>query len=105
MFTRPEADWKAVTTRSPPTPANLPRGATMGMDSVASPDEEGIRMVRGRYRANTSSVKLMAPAPERACSPQWRTVSVMAPSFISTVMPRLMPMIKATPKRSAQPAT
>ena len=34
-----------------------------------------------------------------------RTVSVMAPSFISTVMPRLMPMISATPRRSAQPAT
>ena len=65
MFTRPEADWNAVTTRSPPTPANLPRGATMGMDSVARPDEDGIRMVRGRYRANTSSVKLMAPAPEK----------------------------------------
>lgn len=80
-------------------------GRHNGDGRVSRPDEDGIRMVRGRYRANTSSVKLMAPAPERACSPQWRTVSVMAPSFISTVMPRLMPMIKATPKRSAQPAT
>ena len=29
----------------------------------------------------------------------------MPPSFIRTVMPRLMPMMKATPSRSAQPAT
>ena len=32
-------------------------------------------------------------------------VSVMRPSFISTVMPRLMPMMNATPKRSVQPET
>ena len=62
-------------------------------------------MVRGRYRANTSSVKLMAPgAGKGLLSPVEDRVGD-APSFISTVMPRLMPMIKATPKRSAQPAT
>ena len=48
MFTRPEADWNAVTTRSPPTPANRPRGAMTGTDSVASPEEEGMSTVRGR---------------------------------------------------------
>ena len=48
MFTSPEADWKAVTISSPPTPANCPRGATMGMDSVARPEEEGMSTERGR---------------------------------------------------------
>ena len=47
-FTRPEADWKAVTTRLSSMPANRPRGAMTGMDRVASPEEEGIRMDRGR---------------------------------------------------------
>ena len=47
-FTRPDADWNAVTTRSPPTPAKRPRGASTGMDSVARPEEEGISTLRGR---------------------------------------------------------
>ena len=42
MLMRPEADWKAVTTRSPPTPANCPSGAMTGMDRVA----------RGKYEIN-----------------------------------------------------
>ena len=48
IFTRPEADWNAVTTRSPPTPANLLSGAIMGTDSVARPEEDGMSTVRGR---------------------------------------------------------
>ena len=48
MFTRPEADWNAVTTRDASTPANCPRGARTGMDRVASPEEEGISTERGR---------------------------------------------------------
>ena len=76
-----------------------------GTDSVARPEEEGISTVKGRYSRYTSSTKLTGPAPERACSPQWRMVPVICPSFISTVMPRLMPMIRATPSKSAQPAT
>ena len=47
MFTSPEADWKAVTISSPPTPANCPYGAMMGTDSVACPEVEGIRMDSG----------------------------------------------------------
>ena len=53
----------------------------------------------------TSTTNITGPAPERAISPQLRMVSVTAPSFMITVMPRLMPMIRATPNRSAQPAT
>ena len=41
MFTRPEADWKAVTIRLPLMDANWPRGAMMGMERVASPEDEG----------------------------------------------------------------
>ena len=47
-FTRPQADWKAVTTTSPPTPANCPSGATTGTDSVARPEEDGISTDNGR---------------------------------------------------------
>ena len=104
-FTRPQADWKAVTTSAPLTPANCPRGATMGTERVASPEDEGIRKLSGRYRRKTSSTKATGPAPLRADSPQWSTVSVTEPSFIKTVMPRLMPMMRATPSMSAQPAT
>ena len=40
-----------------------------------------------------------------ACSAQCRTVSVIWPLFMITVMPRAIPMMSATPRRSRAPST
>ena len=50
-------------------------------------------------------MKVSLPAPSRADSPQLKMVSVILPLFITTVMPREMPMMNATPSSSAAPET
>ena len=53
----------------------------------------------------TRAMKVSLPAPSRADSPQLKMVSVILPLFITTVMPREMPMMNATPSSSAAPET
>ena len=77
----------------------------IGIDTVARPDDEGIRNDRGRNSRNTTITKATGPRPSTACSAQCRTVSVTPPLFMITVMPRAMPMIRATPSRSRAPFT
>ena len=77
----------------------------IGIDTVARPDEEGIRNDSGRKSRNTTITKATGPRPSTACSAQCSTVSVTPPLFMITVMPRAMPMISATPSRSRAPST
>ena len=77
----------------------------IGIETVARPDDEGIRNDSGRNSRNTTTTKATGPSPSTACSAQCRTVSVTPPLFMITVMPRAMPMIRATPSRSRAPAT
>ena len=51
------------------------------------------------------STKATGPRPSTACSAQCSTVSVIPPLFMTTVIPRAMPMISATPRRSRAPST
>ncbi len=50
-------------------------------------------------------MKTTPPRSATATSAQLRTVSVMSPLFMITVMPRAIPMINATPSRSRAPST
>ena len=73
----------------------------IGIATVARPDDEGIRNDSGR---NSTYIRLMKATPPRsltACSAQLSTVSVIRPLFMITVMPRAMPMIRATPEQVA----
>ena len=77
----------------------------IGIATVASPDDDGIRNDSGR---NSKYIRLMnatPPRPPTACSAALSTVSVISPLFMITVMPRAMPMISATPSRSRAPST
>ena len=77
----------------------------IGMASVASPDDDGIRNDSGRNSRNITTAKAPEPTSPRADSAQCNTVSVICPLFMITVMPRAMPMISATPSRSRAPST
>ena len=77
----------------------------IGIATVARPEEEGIRNDSGRNSTNTTIAKPASPTSPTACSAQCRTVSVICPLFMTTVMPRAMPMISATPSRSRAPST
>ena len=77
----------------------------IGIDRVASPDEDGIRNESGRKRANITIANAASPVSPSALSTQCRTVSVIWPLFMITVIPRAIPMISATPSRSPAPAT
>ena len=77
----------------------------IGIATVARPDDEGMRNDSGRNRPNIRLMNTTPPRPATACSAAFRTVSVMSPLFMTTVMPRAMPMIRATPSRSRAPST
>src|SRR4029450_5210052 len=104
-FMSPEALWYAVTTRSLGTPTKSASGAMIGIGTGAGPGEDGIRNDSGRNRAYVTMAKRACPMSPRASSAQCSTVSVIWPLFMITVMPRAMPMIRATPRRSRAPAT
>ena len=77
----------------------------IGIATVARPDDDGMRNDSGR---NSTYIRLMNATPPRsptACSAALSTVSVISPLFMITVMPRAMPMIRATPSRSRAPST
>ena len=104
-FIRPDALWNAVTIRFASTLTKAASGAMIGIDTVARPDEDGIRNDSGRKSRNTTITKATGPRPSTACSAQCSTVSVMPPLVMTTVMPRAMPMMSATPSRSRAPST
>ncbi len=97
--------WYAVTTSSGGTFAKLASGAMIGMATVASPDDDGIRNDSGRNSPNIRLMKATPPRPDTACSAALRIVSVIWPLVMITVTPRAMPMISATPSRSRAPLT
>src|SRR6185295_20159882 len=102
-FTRPLAAWYAVTTSSDGTFAKLASGAMIGMATVARPEDDGIRKERGRNRTYMRFTNAAPPSVLTACYAQLRTVSVISPLFMITVIPRAIPMIRATPRRSLAP--
>src|SRR3954468_7793697 len=104
-FNRPLADWYAVTTRYEGTSAKLASGAMIGIATVASPDDDGMRNDSGRNRKYMIVTKAAPPRFATACSAALSTVSVIRPLFMITVMPRAMPMMSATPSRSRAPST
>lgn len=104
-FISPEALWKAVTAMSAGTPTKPASGAMIGMATVAKPDDEGMRNDSGRNSRYITTANAACPTSPSAVSAQCRTVSVISPLFMITVMPRAMPMISATPSRSRAPAT
>ena len=77
----------------------------IGIDSVASPDVEGIKNDSGRNSVNITIENAASPVSPKALSIQDRTVSVIWPLFMITVIPRAIPMISATPNRSRAPST
>src|SRR6478672_9593249 len=87
-LTKPDADWKAVTTTARETPAKSASGARIGMTSAACPDDDGTRNAIGMLTMKATIPKPAAERPETAFSIQCRTVSVMYELRITTVMPR-----------------
>ncbi len=79
--------WYAVTTRNSGTPAKPASGAMIGMATVARPDDEGMRNDSGRKSPNIRLMNSTPPRPATACSAALRTVSVISPLFMTTVMP------------------
>ena len=77
----------------------------IGIATVARPDEDGMRKDSGRNSAYITTAKPTSPTSPSAVSAQCRTVSVIWPLFMITVMPRAMPMMSATPSRSRPPST
>ena len=77
----------------------------IGIATVASPDDDGMRNESGRNRKYMRLMKATPPRPPTACSAALSTVSVISPLFMMTVMPRAMPMMSATPRRSRAPST
>src|SRR4029450_9739544 len=77
----------------------------IGIAKVASPEVEGITNDRGRKSRNMMIKNAIAPVPPNAFSIQCRMVSVILPLFMITVIPRAIPMISATPRRSRAPST
>src|SRR5215471_17958686 len=77
----------------------------IGIDTVASPDDDGIRNDSGRNSVYMTTANAASPTSPSAFSAQWSTVSVIWPLFMITVMPRAMPMMSATPTRSLAPST
>src|SRR6187401_1599716 len=92
-FTRPFALWYAVTTSWAGTSAKLASGAMIGIATVARPDDDGMRNDSGRNRTYMRLMKITPPRSATATSAQLRTVSVMRPLVMITVMPRAIPMI------------
>ena len=77
----------------------------IGIATVARPDDDGMRNDSGR---KSRYIRLMNATPPRsatACSAALRTVSVIRPLVMITVIPRAIPMISATPSRSRAPST
>ena len=77
----------------------------IGIETVARPEDDGMRNDSGRNRRYMTIANPAAPTSPSAVSAQWSTVSVICPFCITTVMPRAMPMIRATPRRSRAPST
>ena len=77
----------------------------IGIETVASPDDDGIRNDSGRKSRYITMANAASPTSPSAVSAQCSTVSVIWPLFMTTVMPRAMPMISATPRRSSAPST
>ena len=100
-----QALWNAVMINALEILVNSPNGTMMGMDSVASPELDGIRNDSGKYSRYVSRINRMELAPDSAISPQFKMVSVIKPEFMITVIPRDMAMINATPNRSDAPRT
>src|SRR5436190_11392009 len=104
-LTKPDADWKAVTTRARETFAKSASGARIGITSAAWPEDEGTRNAIGMLTRNASTANPLLDAPDTAFSIQWRIVSVMYAFRITTVIPRASTMISAAPRKSEAPAT
>src|SRR6478609_9188173 len=104
-FTRPDADWKAVTAIARDTPAKSASGARIGITSAACPDEDGTRNAIGGQTLTASTANTPHDVQETAFSLQWRIVSVMCAFFITTVIPRATTMISPAPRKSDAPAT
>ena len=68
-LSRPEALWKAVTTRLGLTPAKSARGAMIGIATVANPDDEGMRNDSGRNSRYITTAKAASPTSPRASRP------------------------------------
>src|SRR6478609_2023338 len=102
-FTRPDADWKAVTAIARDTPAKSASGARIGITSAACPDDDGTRNAIGTLTIIVITPNTPAEVPETASSIQCRTVSVMYVFFITTVIPRARTMINAAPRKSDAP--
>ena len=77
----------------------------IGIATVARPDDDGIRNDSGRNSRYITTAKPASPTSPSASSAQCSTVSVIWPLFMTTVMPRAIPMISATPSRSRAPST
>ena len=103
--TSPLPNWKALTTSSPATPANRAGGTMIGMATVANPELEGIKNESGMKSRKRMSTKRAPDVSATRPSAQLSTVSVILPLFMITVMPRAMPMMRATPSRSRAPST
>ena len=76
-FTKPDADWNAVTMRARETPAKSASGARIGITSAAWPDDDGTRKAIGMLTMKARTPNAPAEEPETAFSIQCRIVSVM----------------------------
>ena len=76
-FTRPDADWYAVTATERLTWAKSASGARIGITSAACPEEEGTRKAIGTFTSSVITPNTPWELPETALSIQCRTVSVM----------------------------
>src|SRR3954452_8998167 len=76
-FNRPDALGWAVPTRLRLAPAKSASGAMIGIATVASPDDEGIKNDSGRNKRYITMANPASPTSPSAFSAQYRTVSVI----------------------------
>ena len=94
-----------MTTRLRATPAKSASGARIGIDSTASPEDDGTRKESSVWLSSIRLMKATGASPPSAASRACRMVSVILPASMTTTMPRATPMISATPSRSRAPLT
>ena len=77
----------------------------MGIDSTASPEDEGTRKLIAASIQNIRLTKANPPTPSSACAALCSMVSAISPFSIITTIPRANPTTNATPSSSLAPST
>ena len=102
-FTRPLPALKIMIMTSVEKPSEFASGPMMGMDTVAMPDDDGIKNDSTMYSKNDIGAKMTADKPFRAFAALFRIHMSRPVLAMSTVMERASAMMSTTDIMSAAP--